>query len=350
MAYSILDMLAGGSTIDQIRQNTYEKYKDKFKDSTDDLVNSETFLNLMVSEMTNQDPLEPTSNTEFITQLASFSQLSYARDSSAYSMANYASSLVGKVVTATKPDGKDQITKTGVVESVAKQGDTYNVFIDGVAFDIAKVTKVQPADGTGAGTLTSGALGDSIARASGMIGMYATVPTKGEDGAENGLAAGWVDTVRVKDGKLVAVLADEEGNTIGEYELDKITEITYAAIGTDDTESTSNAISNALADSISRASGMIGMFAKTPTDDGIVSGIIDTIKVKDGRITAVLADEEGNTVGEFDLSKLTEITYAAIASGNDGITNADKVDDSEIAEEEDKPVGAAEGIGGTDMT
>ena len=149
MADSILDMLGTGSSIDEIRQKTYEKYKDKFKDSTEDLVNSETFLNLMVSEMTNQDPLEPTSNTEFITQLASFSQLSYMRDSSTYAMANYASSLVGKVVTATKPDGKNQITKTGVVESVSKKGDSYNLFIDGEAFDISKVTKVEPGDSTG---------------------------------------------------------------------------------------------------------------------------------------------------------------------------------------------------------
>ena len=81
MSDSLLDSLSGNSTLDSIRQANYEKYKDRFKDSTEDLVNSETFLSLMVSEMTNQDPLEPTSNTEFITQLASFSQLNYAKDS-----------------------------------------------------------------------------------------------------------------------------------------------------------------------------------------------------------------------------------------------------------------------------
>ena len=164
MADNFLDTLASSNTsLDAIRQANYEKYKDKFKDSTEDLVNSETFLNLMVAEMTNQDPLEPTSNTEFITQLAGFSQLSYMRDSSKYSLATYASSLVGKVVTATKPDGKDQITKTGVVESVSKSGDTYNLMIDGEMFDIAKVTKVEPGDSSGSSTISSSALADSIA-------------------------------------------------------------------------------------------------------------------------------------------------------------------------------------------
>ena len=227
MADNFLDSLASTTTLDSIRQKTYEKYKDKFKDSTEELVNSDTFLQLMVAEMTNQDPLEPTTNTEFITQLAGFSQLNYARDSSRYAMANYASSLVGKVVTATKPDGNNQITRTGVVESVTKSGDSYTLVIDGVSFDISKVTKVAPdtsAAGS-AGGVSSNALADSIARASGMIGMYATVDT------DNGVAVGWIDTIKVQDGKITAVLADENGNLVGEFALDKITELTYAMLG-----------------------------------------------------------------------------------------------------------------------
>lgn len=236
MADNFLDSLASTSTLDEIRRNTYEKYKDKFKDSTDDLINSETFLNLMVAEMTNQDPLEPTSNTEFITQLASFSQLSYMRDSSTYSMANYATSLVGKVVTATKPDGKNQITKTGVVESVTKMGNSYKIIIGGETFDISKVTKVEPGTGEGADTssISSNALADSIARASGMIGMYVTAKT------DDGVAVGWIDTIKVNDGKISAVIANEDGTVIGEYNLDKLTEITVASFGLDMPDGTEN--------------------------------------------------------------------------------------------------------------
>lgn len=225
MADSYLDSFLGGSTtIDEIRKATYEKYKDKFKDSTEELVNSDTFLNLLVAEMTNQDPLEPTSNTEFITQLASFSQLNYMRDSSKYAQANYASSLVGKIATATKSEGKDQLTKTGIVESVSKNGDTYNVVIDGVMFDISKVTKVEdPNTASGASSINSAnALADSIARASAMIGKYATAKT------DDGVAAGWIDTIKVNDGKISAVLVDEHGNNVGTYSLDKLTEITVA--------------------------------------------------------------------------------------------------------------------------
>ena len=228
MADNYLDTLIGGtSTLDDIRSAYYEKYKDRFVDSTENLVNSETFLNLLVAEMTNQDPLEPTSNTEFITQMASFSQLSYMRDASTYSMANYAASLVGKIATATKADGANQVTRTGLVTSVSKKGNSYTVVIDGMSFDISKVTKVEdPGNtGTGSSTLTPDALADSIARASNMIGMYATVKT------DDGVAVGWIDTVKVNNGKITVVLGDEYGNIIGEFDLDKITEVTYATVG-----------------------------------------------------------------------------------------------------------------------
>ena len=228
MADSYLDSLLGGkSTLDEIRSAYYEKYKDRFVDATDNLVNSDTFLNLLVAEMTNQDPLEPTSNTEFITQMASFSQLSYMKDSSTYAMANYASSLVGKVVTASRAEGSNLVTKTGVVTSVAKVGNSYKLTIDGETFDISKVTKVEDA---GSSTVTdpslgSNALADSIARASGMIGMYAKIST------DDGVSVGWIDTVKVNNGKITVVLGDEYGNIIGEYDLDKIIEVTYATLG-----------------------------------------------------------------------------------------------------------------------
>ena len=116
MANSIPGIL---SSEEQMKAN-YEKYRDKYKDSNEELVNSETFLNLMVAEMTNQDPLEPTSNTDFIAQLAQFTQLTYAQDSSKFAMANYAATLVGKIATGSKMDGTELVTKTGVVESVTQ--------------------------------------------------------------------------------------------------------------------------------------------------------------------------------------------------------------------------------------
>lgn len=211
-------------------QSNYEKYKDKYVDSTKELVNSETFMQLLVAEMTNQDPLEPTSNTEFISQLATFSQMQYARDSSTYAMANYAASLVGKTATASKMDGKNLVTKTGVVESVTKNSsnNSYTVKIDGESFDLSKITAVKDTEKDSSSDSTDGllntqnALGDSIARASSMVGMYASVKK-----TENGVSTedeGFIASIRIKDGVISAVINDRV------YALADITEVTYATV------------------------------------------------------------------------------------------------------------------------
>ena len=183
------------SSSEQIQAN-YEKYKSKFKDSTEEMVSSDTFLSLLVAEMTNQDPMEPTSNTEFVTQMAQFTSLQYSKDSATYSMSNYASSLVGKTVTASKMDGSKQVTKTGVVESVMKSGKTYTLKIDGVSFDISNVTSIGTTSDSSSGNTSSGSsLGELIARASMMIGMSATV----NPGVEGGslLDSGIISSIQV---------------------------------------------------------------------------------------------------------------------------------------------------------
>lgn len=218
------------TSTDQMKAN-HEKYANKYKDSTKELVNSETFLNLMIAEMTNQDPLEPTSNTEFVTQLAQFTQLTYAQDSSKFAMANYAATLVGKVATGSKMDGAELVAKTGVVESVTQSGDTYMVRIDGVDFDIRKITAVKDRETAGADGVTSNALADSIAQASGMIGKYATVDVGKDD--KTGLVStksGFIDSIKVKDGKITAVITDVNEEWTIETPIDKIKELTWATI------------------------------------------------------------------------------------------------------------------------
>ena len=214
------------SSSEQIQAN-YEKYKSKFKDSTEEMVSSDTFLSLLVAEMTNQDPMEPTSNTEFVTQMAQFTSLQYSKDSATYSMSNYASSLVGKTVTASKMDGSKQVTKTGVVESVMKSGKTYTLKIDGVSFDISNVTSIGTTSDSSSGNTSSGSsLGELIARASMMIGMSATV----NPGVEGGslLDSGIISSIQVKDGQVRVVINDKG------YLLDDIVEVAYPTIDSGD--------------------------------------------------------------------------------------------------------------------
>lgn len=218
---------------EQVKYN-HEKYKDKFKDANADLVNAETFLTLLVAEMTNQDPLEPTTNTEFITQMAQFSQLQYLQDSSSYSMSNYASSLVGKTVTVSKMDGTEKVETSGVVTEVKKIGDEFKIVVNGVDFDLKSIqsiadtnTVTKPSDNTN--------IGDLIAKASSMIGLYAEVSKKVPDeNAEGGVtekkAEGFIEAVTVKDGAVKLVIGGEN------YDLNDIREVYPAVIVPDEPE------------------------------------------------------------------------------------------------------------------
>jgi len=86
----------------------------------------DAFLELMIAQMKNQDPLEPMENGEFMSQLAQFTTSSGVKDLQssfsqlAASMQSYqalqASSLVGRSVLA--PGGAAQFTQTGPVEGV----------------------------------------------------------------------------------------------------------------------------------------------------------------------------------------------------------------------------------------
>ncbi len=56
------------------------------------------FLQLLCAEMQYQDPLEPTSNTDYVAQMATFSQLEATLSMSETEQSSMASSLVGKQV------------------------------------------------------------------------------------------------------------------------------------------------------------------------------------------------------------------------------------------------------------
>lgn len=241
---------------EQIQAN-YEKYKDKFVDSNKELVNQETFLKLLVAEMSNQDPLEPTSNTEFISQLATFSSMQYMQDASKYSMANYASSLAGKTVTATKMEGKKAVIKTGIVEKVvAGKNNTYTLTIDGETYNLSQITSVLDSNTKTDNGTTNSPLGDSISKAASLVGMYVTV----KNGESN--SQGWIDSIKVKDGKITAALVDKDGKSIGkgDFPIEDITEVTVKYV--DNTPDNGNTGNTDSADTTNPDEG-----ADAPVDD-----------------------------------------------------------------------------------
>ena len=107
------------------------------------------FLNLLVSQLKNQNPLEPMKNDEFLAQTAQFQALNEMQKLNksmtsfmSQSQLSNASALIGKQVTALNSDGD---TVTGTVTSVQLNGSDTLLEIDGKLVPYSGVTKVEGA-------------------------------------------------------------------------------------------------------------------------------------------------------------------------------------------------------------
>ena len=127
--------------------------KDKPHDLKD--LDIDQFLQLMITELTNQDPLNPMDNTQLVQQIGEIRQISATTQLSetlynvqAGQSLTTASSLIGKHVTALTDD---QQNVTGVVDKVTVDVDpknadkrTYNVHIGDKSLPLKNVREVQP--------------------------------------------------------------------------------------------------------------------------------------------------------------------------------------------------------------
>ncbi|SEV94757.1 flagellar hook assembly protein FlgD [[Clostridium] fimetarium] len=100
-------------------------------------LDKDAFLQLLVAQMKYQDPLEPASNTEYIAQLATFSQVEELQNVSESMTSAKANALIGStVVIKTKSESGEENYIGGVVERIVnKDGKTY-LGVNGNLYDI----------------------------------------------------------------------------------------------------------------------------------------------------------------------------------------------------------------------
>ena len=97
------------------------------------------FLNLLVTQLQYQDPLEPSSDTEFIAQMAQFSSLEQMQNLNDAFSKFQSYSMVGKYATASY--GTDE-TIEGYIEDVITAGNETYAVIDGTSVNIDDIYKV----------------------------------------------------------------------------------------------------------------------------------------------------------------------------------------------------------------
>lgn len=115
-----------------------------------DIFSSDGFLKLLAGQIRAQNPLEPMKDTEFVAQMAQFSQLeqmtSLAKNIEALTLSGRLSqgaSLIGRTVTYQPADGAAPVT--GVVSSLTVGGDgrSIRLVVDGVEIDVRRVVRVD---------------------------------------------------------------------------------------------------------------------------------------------------------------------------------------------------------------
>ena len=108
--------------------------KDK---STDDT--KQMFLKLLVTEMQYQDPLQPTDNSEYVKEMATFSQVEAVNAIKTDMTSMQANTLVGQCVTVLDENDKEV---TGIVDYITKDNPPM-LSIEGDLYSIESIQSVQ---------------------------------------------------------------------------------------------------------------------------------------------------------------------------------------------------------------
>ena len=104
----------------------------------------DAFMQILVAQMKYQDPLEPTSNTEYINQYATFTQVEQLSNMANAMSLSRASEMVGKtvVVSQTNPDTGKTTEIEGTVDFVTYSGNKAYLNINGTNYSIDDVSQV----------------------------------------------------------------------------------------------------------------------------------------------------------------------------------------------------------------
>jgi len=99
------------------------------------------FLKLLVAQMTQQDPLNPKADMDFIAQMAQFTSLEQSRSMQSSMALLEANSLLGRTVSL-EHEGQ---TVTGVVSAVQIEEGTPQIVVGGQKYELKQVLGIEPA-------------------------------------------------------------------------------------------------------------------------------------------------------------------------------------------------------------
>lgn len=164
------------SQVSSVAQNDIEKLIEKQETAkssrnVDNELGKDAFLQLLITQLQHQDPLEPMDDQDFIAQIAQFSSLEQMQNlnkSFSYSMGF---SLMGKYISAVITDeetGKARLVE-GEVSAVRSESGQIYLVVDGEDVPIDKISHVSETP--------LGIKGMDIEKYNSLIGLLSTVST-----------------------------------------------------------------------------------------------------------------------------------------------------------------------------
>lgn len=137
---SSIAQIKDGQIVNQVTSHPNEKK------SVNSTLDKDAFLQLLVAQMKYQDPLQPTSNTEYISQLATFSELEEMQNLNSGMTLQRASALVGQYVYMSVTDSTGNTTyPEGKVEFVQYENNKAYLSINGTLYSIDDLDAVADA-------------------------------------------------------------------------------------------------------------------------------------------------------------------------------------------------------------
>ncbi len=105
-------------------------------------LNQNDFLKLLVSQIQFQDPMNPKSDTDMAAQMAQFTSLQQASESSSSLAMLQASSLIGSTVTV--KINSQNLPVQGVVDGVVLNNGKPQITVNGASYNLSQIMAVTP--------------------------------------------------------------------------------------------------------------------------------------------------------------------------------------------------------------
>ncbi|MDK2805418.1 MAG: flagellar basal-body rod modification protein FlgD [Thermoanaerobacterium sp.] len=135
------DRMAINTNYDNSYINTYTDGTKVTNPSSE--LGKDEYLQLLVTQLENQDPLNPMDDKEFIAQMAQFSALEQMLNLNSSFNAVKAYSLLGKTISANIDTDGNSSTITGKVDVVKFDGSNYYLEVQGSYIPLDSVTSVS---------------------------------------------------------------------------------------------------------------------------------------------------------------------------------------------------------------